>query len=139
MKPPLSFALCFNLQCPRQTTCLRYQAAKQIGENHKVGLSIYPTALQPNGECAYFRNSAPIKHAYGFRKLFSQVKQKDAESLRHTIKQYLGGHGTYYRYNRGEKQLTPIQQESILNIFQKYGYTESLIFDEYTTTYDFSE
>lgn len=139
MKVPPTFALCFNLQCTNKETCLRYSAAQYIVATRKVGVAIYPSALQPDGSCAYYRENKIINHAYGFSNLFSHVKQKDAETLRNQIKQYLGGHGTYYRYNRGEKILTPLQQEWILNLFRKYGYNEPLTFDQYIADYDFSE
>ena len=55
------------------------------------------------------------------------------------MKAYLGGHGTYYRYNRGEKLLTPEQQEWILRLFTRYGYSENLSFEGYCDVMDFSE
>lgn len=137
MKVPSTFPLCFNTACPRKETCLHYTAAQHIESTRKVGEAIYPSALQPDGSCIYYRESKVINQAYGFRNLFAHVKQKDAEILRNKIKQYLGGHGTYYRYNRGERTLTPEKQEWILNLFREYGYTDFLTFDEYLTDYDF--
>ena len=53
-----------------------------------------------------------------------------------TIK-YLGGKTPYYRYNRGDKLLTPEQQAWIIRRFESAGYTKDLEFDGYVTTYDF--
>ena len=50
---------------------------------------------------------------------------------------YLGGNTTYYRYHNGERLLTPEQQEWIINLFRRHGYTDELRFDEYRDLYDF--
>jgi hypothetical protein len=55
---------------------------------------------------------------------------------RNQIKKYLGGHGTYYNYNKGKYLLTPEQQEWIMNLLRRYGYTENLRFDGYRNEYD---
>jgi hypothetical protein len=50
----------------------------------------------------------------------------------------LGSHTSYYRYHRGEKLLTPEQQQWILDLFAQYGYTNELHFDSYRDMIDFS-
>jgi hypothetical protein len=49
---------------------------------------------------------------------------------------YLGGNGTYYRYDHGERLLTPEQQDWIINLFKQYGYTDNLEFDGDKEVYD---
>ena len=139
MKIPSAYSLCFTPTCPRKTTCLRYVAGQHIPSKVTSGSAIYPTALSSDGTCPYYREYVKVKLAYGFQKIFAVVRKKDVEPLRNRLKQYLGGHGTYYRYNRGEKLLTPVQQDAILTICQEFGYTETLTFDNYLTDYDFSE
>lgn len=74
--------------------------------------------------------------AWGFKKLFYDVKQRDASIIRVHLKCYLGSHSKYYRYANGIYKLTPEQQERILNIFKRYGYTQGLEFDHYEDTPD---
>lgn len=38
------------------------------------------------------------------------------------MKKLLGGKTAYYRYHRGERKLSPSQQESIRRLFLKYSY-----------------
>ena len=139
MQIPPSFPLCFNSSCPRRTTCLHYEAGQNVPSRVTSGCAIYPTALTIDGTCPYYRENVKVKLAHGFKNLFAVVKKKDIEALRNKIKQYLGGHGTYYRYNRGEKYLTPRQQEGIQAIYREFGYNEPLSFDHYLSDYDFSE
>ena len=75
--------------------------------------------------------------AWGFNKLFAEVKSKDEASLRLEMKTYLGGNGTYSRYKLGRRLLTPQQQEYIINLFRARGYSDGLEFDHYVDTYDF--
>lgn len=66
-------------------------------------------------------------------------EEKDDTPLRDRIKAYLGGNTTYYRYHHGERLLTPEQQQWILDLFHRHGYTDGLHFDEYRDLYDFSD
>ncbi|MDY6033294.1 MAG: DUF6078 family protein, partial [Alloprevotella sp.] len=45
---------------------------------------------------------------------------------------------SYYRYQRGERLLTPEQQQWILKLFASKGYTDQLLFEHYVESYDFS-
>lgn len=134
--PPV-WQLCFCEGCPRHGECLRFLAGQYAPENLTWGPAIYPAAYK-NGTCSHFKAVRFIKAAYGFKSLFREVKQKDYTPLRDRIKDYLGGHGTYYRYNRGERLLTPEQQQWILDLFNKYGYTENLAFEHYREVIDFT-
>lgn len=66
------------------------------------------------------------------------MKKKDDTPLRKRVKAYLGGNTTYYRYHHGERLLTPEQQEWIIALFRRHGYTGELGFDKYLDRYDFT-
>lgn len=131
-----SWSLCFNEKCPRHTTCMRYFVGKQVPSDRTEGLTIYPNALQA-GACSSFVEKRIERFAWGFRKLFPQVKRVHYATLRDSMKAYLGGHSNYYRYMRGEYMLNPKQQQWILELFGQYGYTENLLFEHYVYSYVF--
>ena len=135
---PPTWALCFNDSCPIKKTCMRYFVGKNLPADQTNGPSVYPNALQKES-CRHFVEKRIIRAAWGFSQLFLNVKRVDDTPLRNEIKQYLGGHGTYYRYMHGECTLSPQQQQWILNLFRRYGYTENLAFDNYTDRYAFEE
>lgn len=139
MKVPSTFPLCFNSSCPRRTTCLHYEAGQNIPSRVTSGCAIYPTALTIDGTCPYYRENVKVKLAYGFNTLYANVKKKDISQIRERLIAYVGNRTSYYRFNSGEKYLSPLQQEYILNIFKEYGYTDSLQFDHYLETYDFTD
>ena len=133
---PTLYSRCFQSDCPKAETCTHFLASKYIPEGQTQGDAIYPTARQ-NGDCRHYKEIRVIRAAYGFKTLFAEVKQKDDTPLRNTIRKYLGGNTTYYRYHHGERMLTPEQQEWIINLFRRHGYTENLRFDGYRELYDF--
>lgn len=134
---PPSWRFCFCADCPQHVDCLRFQTGKFVPSDMTWGSAVFPTAYG-NGACSHFKQIRVIHAAYGFRPLFREVKQKDYSLLRNQMKAYLGGHGTYYRYNRGERLLTPEQQDWILRLFAQYGYTEDMHFEHYRDVLDFS-
>lgn len=134
---PRSWCFCFCEGCRKHDDCLRYQTGLLVPDSMTWGEAVFPTAHKKS-DCPHFKPIRIIHAAYGFAPLFSNVKQKDYTPLREKLKAYLGGHGTYYRYNRGERLLTPEQQQSILNLFASYGYTEGLSFEHYRDVMDFT-
>lgn len=134
---PTGYQLCFNKECPHKETCLRWVAANKVPNTLKWGPAVYPTALEADGKCPYFHKATPKRMAWGFGNLFYDVLQRDAKGIRIGLQEYLGGRSNFYRYARGEKMLSPEQQEWILDYFRKRGYTKNLTFQNYYVTYDF--
>lgn len=130
-----SFIYCF-LDCPKAGQCVRHIAAGVVPQDKQWGSAVFPTARQGD-ECSMHKPYRVIKGAYGFKQLFRPVKAIDIVDLRQAVKQYLGGNGTYYRYNRGEQLLTPEQQQGVLNIFKRFGYSNVQEFDGYKNVVDF--
>ena len=135
---PASWKYCFCEGCPQHDDCLRFQTGLLVPDKLTWGTAVYPTAYK-NGDCPHFKAVRLMHAAYGFEPLFREVKQKDYTMLRDMIKKYLGSHNTYYRYNRGELLLTPEQQQWILQLFERHGYTENLHFEHYRDVVDFTE
>lgn len=134
---PSSWMFCFRDECPKAEECILHLSGKFIPKDMEWGRAIFPTAVKANG-CSHFKKIRKIHAAYGFKKLFEEVKRKDDKPLRDRMKEYLGSQKTYYRYNSGERLLTPEQQQWIISLFNKFGYTENLEFDHYCYVYDFS-
>ena len=135
---PKSWYNCFNSACPKAGECMHFMTGKNVPADVTLGNAIYPNACK-NGECRFFKQIRMIRGAYGFNSMLNDLKRKDEELLRGMITDYLGSNTTYYKFNRGEKLLTPEQQEWILALFRKYGYTGEKEFEGYRYIYDFSE
>lgn len=75
--------------------------------------------------------------AWGFDKLFAEVKVKDAPLLRSEMRSYLGSKGQYYRYKLGQQKLVPEQQEHIKQLFARFGYKD-VDFEYFAEEIDFT-
>lgn len=128
-------ALCFNTSCPLKDNCIRFFAGIHAPSDKLFGRAVYPAALK-DGKCEMFKQTTIIKAAYGFSTLFKDVKSRDEHTLRLAMIDYLGSRSAYYHYANGSYVLNPEQQEWIINLFKKYGYTENLQFDNYKMLYD---
>ena len=133
---PPSYILCFVEGCKLKDNCIHYLAAQHVRDDDNIGYTIYPSILKNPDGCRWHKEYRVIKAAWGFDAIFHNVLQRHAATLRQEMKDYLGGNGTYSRYKRGERKLTPEQQEWIIQLFQKYGYVNGLHFDHYEETID---
>ena len=132
---PRGYQFCFQGECPKKETCLRWIAGQQIEPKVTWGPAVYPTARKENRCCFYQKAEMKIM-AWGFNGLFENVLRRHEVKLRSEMLKYLGGNGTYYRYKNGKKLLSPEQQEKIMKTFKKYGY-DDVHFDHFVEVYDF--
>lgn len=122
---------CFNEHCPKHDECIHFITGKFAADAQDYGMCVFPKVCAGGQKCRLFKQARIVTFAWGFKKLFYNVKERDASLIRTLLKLYLGSHGTYYNYANGRRKLTPEQQQGVLNIFRKKGYTENLQFDHY--------
>lgn len=134
---PKGYQLCFNQECTKKDECLRFMIGKKLPEHWDWGPAVYPNIKMDENGCRLFTTGHPMRMAWGFNKLFEEVKSKHTQGLRNAIKQYLNGTSNYYRYQHGERMLNTEQQEWIIKLFQQTGYTEGLEFEHYANVYNF--
>ena len=134
---PHHYWLCYVERCPQKDNCMRHKACSVMTDTLTHHPCVLPTAIADGRACPYFKPVRVMRGAWGFNTIFKEVKQKDCARLRDMIKAYLGGHGTYYRYHRGERLLTEEQQQYIKDVFVSNGYTMGLEFDGYRMSYEF--
>lgn len=131
---PKDWAVCFNLGCALHETCLRWQAGLLIPEGLTIARCVTPRALTED-QCRHFASTEPVKYARGFSTIYDRVLKDDYTPLRKEMTAMLQGKRYYYEYKRGDRRLSPRQQESIRRLFAKYGYEDHVRFDDFE--YDF--
>ena len=134
---PPSWPLCFCDECPRHDECLHFLAGQYAPDRLTWGPAVYPMACH-NRTCPHFKETRVIRAAYGFKPLYRHVLHEDYQTLRGQIMAYLGSYRTYYRYNKGERKLTPEQQEHILGLVRRYVDDDDLHFEHYQDIVDFT-
>lgn len=133
---PSNWRLCFNRDCPRCEGCLRYVAGCHAPADLEWGQAIYPKALQPDGQCHWFRTAEPQPVAWGFAHIFDHVQRLDFKPMRLRITEILGSKGAYYEYRNGVRPLMAEHQQAIAQVFEKYGY-EPPQYEKSSLCYDF--
>lgn len=131
---PASWPYCFNSNCLRHETCIHYQAAMTLDASSLVGQAVYPAAATLD-TCPHFKQLRTIRTAWGFARLFDDVRVADAPALRKKMKEIVGGNGTYYRYHHGTRRLSPELQTQILRLFADAGYN-NVEFEHYQSEID---
>lgn len=130
------YLFCFNDGCPRKDECIYHIVSRHLPDSFELGRVVLPGACR-NHECKYFKRARQVEFAYGFERLYDNVRRKDFTMLRETLTGYLGGNGNYYAYKHGKRGLSPEKQAYIRWLFTKYGYGDCVVFDRYETEYDF--
>ena len=92
---PSLITYCFTEPCPMKDKCIHYLSGLYKNEKTDRGDAIFPNALK-NGNCKYFAPLRVVKMAWGFDKLFAEMKVKDGPALRAEMREYLGSKGQYY-------------------------------------------
>ncbi|MBR1933157.1 MAG: hypothetical protein IJ841_05675 [Prevotella sp.] len=133
---PKGWALCFNNDCPRRGECLRHVAGEHVPQGVSSWRCLLPQAAT-GATCQAFCPLAQERHAYGLGQLFDHVEKKDYAALKSAVTTYLGGRSNYYRYHRGERLLSPAQQEHIAQLLAKAGYAAGPVFGGYQTVVPF--
>ena len=131
---PASWLYCFNSGCQLRDTCIRYQTGLALDASRTCGRAVFPTAAD-GGKCRHFKKLRKIQSAWGFARLFDNVRVGDATALRTRLRTMLGGNGTYYRYHHGTRRLTPEQQTQIRQLFARFGYAD-IEFEHYREEID---
>lgn len=134
---PASYLRCFNKQCERRDTCLRYQLALRMPKEYVGVFAISPFYLEnlDDGECPHFQLDQPQPFALGITHLFDDIPLKKAEAIKSQMISYFGS-STYYRWKQKRRLVKPKEQAYIKNLFLAQGITDDPLYDDYQEYYD---
>ena len=118
-KVPYQYSMCLNRQCPQAGTCLRQLTEQSVPENIEHWIII----------------STKVRYAQGFIGILENLPYKQMQTVILHLMNYLGRR-TYYRARKGERLLSPSEQQHILNILRNCGITTTQEFDAYVEDYD---
>ena len=87
------------------------------------------------GDCPHYRSNRKVRYAKGFIGILENLPYKQMQTVILHLMSYLGRR-TYYRSRKGERLLSPSEQQRILNILKSCGVTAPQEFDAYVEDYD---
>ena len=125
------YPVCFRNDCPLAMKCLRHIALQELADD-KPFIKIVNPSLQKDltKGCPCYRSNEKVKVAYGISHIYDNVPFAKKESLMHRIQGFFNK-STYYRIYRKERPMWPKDQEAIQRIFNNFGVTEPVVFDQY--------
>ena len=130
------YTLCFNADCPLRGNCMRFFTGTHAPESQETCRCVLPHT-QKNGQCRWFDKIEVMTMAEGFTHLYDKVLKSDYTTMRKSLTALLIGPKQYYQYLRGERPLTPNQQNAIRQIVSSFGYDWEVPFERYYKSYRF--
>ena len=82
-----------------------------------------------------YRSNTKVRYAKGFIGILDCIPHKQMQTVVAHLMGYLSRR-TYYRTRKGERLLSPAEQQHILNILKNCGVTYPEKFDAYIEDYD---
>ena len=132
---PVNYTLCIKGDCPKAAMCLRYKATLMIPADVMKWSILSPAYLaQTEGECPHYRSAEKVKYARGFVRMMSALTVTQAHVVKDSIVATFGMN-MYYRMRRGERLITPTEQEAIYQMLEQQGITTRPEFDAYIEDY----
>ena len=132
---PTNYTLCIKGDCPKAATCLRHRATQMIPSDVMKWSILSPAYLvQIEGECPHYRSAEKVQYARGFVRMMSALTVKQAHVVKDSIVATFGMN-MYYRMRRGERLITPTEQEAIYQMLEQQGITTRPEFDAYVEDY----
>ena len=132
---PINYTLCIKGECPKAETCLHHVATQMMPAEVQTWSIISPAYLaQIEGECPHYRSAEKVQYARGFVQMMSSLTVKQANAMKDGIVSKFGMN-MYYRMRRGDRLITPTEQESIYQLLEQQGITTRPEFDAYEKDY----
>lgn len=123
--------------CPRAPHCLRAIAYRQLTATEaptKLGpiRIVHPACVANAADgCEYYRDSTPVRFARGMTKLFDEIPHRLEADIRRRIMACFSCRSYYFQSRKGERLITPKEQQDIANVFRRAGLKAEPEFDDY--------
>ena len=131
---PFHFTHCFLADCPKASSCLRYQATRFLPSDKRMVNVLNPAYIRNPAECKDYVNDTPVLHAYGMSKLFDELPHAKAKDIKDDVI-FRIGKTQFYRMKNETIGISPAQQRAIKKIFLNYGIESDPVFDRYESVY----
>ena len=132
---PTNYTLCIKSDCPKAAVCLRYKATQMMPAEVQTWNILSPAYLaQIEGECPHYRSAEKVMYARGFVRMMSALTVNQAHVVKDNIVATFGMN-MYYRMRRGDRLITPTEQEAIYQMLEQQGVTARPEFDAYEKDY----
>lgn len=132
---PFEYALCLNDQCPKADSCLRRLCVQSMPAEKECWNIVSPKRLADlKGDCPFFRSNRKVRYAKGCINMLDCLPyNKRKATINHLMACF--GQRTYYRVRKGERLLSPDEQQTVLDIIKQHYADTTSEFDAYIEDY----
>ena len=121
---------CMKTDCVHAKSCMRLQSFLR-GETSDALLTVVNYSLVGDGSlCPHRVELCRVKYARGFVAVFDRIPQKVGRDIALSLS-LIFGRNPYYKLRRGDRLITPAEQDIIVNAFHKHGIDAPSIFDSF--------
>ena len=114
---------------------MRHKATQLVPAEVQTWSIISPAYLaQMEGECPHYRSAEKVLYARGFVRMMSALTVMQAHMVKDSIVAKFGMN-MYYRMRRGERLITPAEQEGLYQLLEQQGVKTRPDFDAYVEDY----
>ena len=131
---PFHFTHCFQTDCPKASSCLRYQATRFLPTDKRDLKVLNPTFIGNSADCKEYISDEPVLYAFGMNKLFDELPYAKVKYIKNDVI-FKIGKTQFYRMKNQTIGISPLQQRTIKDVFLKYGIEVDPVFDRYEPVY----
>ncbi len=143
---PLSYVVCTaeEGQCPLREHCLRSKVYSEDTENLKREPIVRvvnfknPDTHSLTEQCTLYRSDQTLRFAKGMTHLFDFVPKVKYSAVQQAVQSCFSSNRTYFYCKKGERLISPKEQESIAKVFQRFSIDTLPQYDNYEECYDWS-
>ena len=110
--------------------CLHQLAYQPLQEQIPILHLLNPQQCTKDGKCPHYRDSAPVRYARGFMGMQQKMYPGQYDIFMSALVSQFG-RNPYFERRKGERPLSPKEQDIVRRALRKAGVTEQLDFDSY--------
>ncbi|MCD8263412.1 MAG: DUF6078 family protein [Tannerellaceae bacterium] len=111
---PFGYPVCMNRECIQASTCLRQLIERTVPADVQQFTIVNPKYLaSQEGSCPYYRPANKVYFTKGFIDMLESLPYKQMRAISSGLLN-LFGRRTYFRVRKGERLLSPEEQQRVL-------------------------
>jgi hypothetical protein len=124
-----SYLVCFIDSCPLREECLRWLVGQYADTTPMALTAVNPRNPQIGGDgCIMFRRKERAVMKRGFTRLYREMPTYMEQNIRQMLIAIFT-RKKYFEMRRGDRLITPEQQQDILDVCRRYGWTGPIAYD----------
>ena len=123
------YLTCYIDHCPLHDQCLRWLVGQYTSPTPVAFTSINPHHPKAGTEeCEMFRSNQRVMMKIGFTKMFLDMPGRMERIIRRQLISWWG-RKYYFEMRRGDRPITPTQQQDIVDACYRHGWTGPIVYD----------